>query len=68
VALWSDPKRLHVACAVKEMPESSTELVRAAVRVAVERFETIPEWTGTALLNVVWEPETRTTIRQRLRE
>jgi hypothetical protein len=41
------------------MPEPEMELVRAAVRVAVERFEAMFEMLGTEVLNVAWEGNTR---------
>ncbi|GAB6862625.1 hypothetical protein JCM17092_27140 [Haloplanus litoreus] len=55
----SVPKRLKFARAVKEMPESWMELVRAAVRVAMERFEAMFEKWATAVLNVAWDGTTR---------
>jgi hypothetical protein len=59
MAFPSVPKRLKFATRVKEMPESSMELVRAAMHVAVERFEAMFESWATELLNVAWEGYTR---------
>jgi len=49
---------LKFASAVK-MPEFSTELVRAAVRVAMERFEAIDTGEATTILNVAWDVAAR---------